>query len=46
LETTRSIDGKSVFKPWHVDDTAHDFQHWKQGLHHFARRIFQPAPTP
>ena len=37
---------KQVPHLWHVDDTAHDFQHWKQGLHHFARRIFQPARTP
>ena len=36
---------KHVPHLWHVDDTAHDFQHWKQGLHHFARRIFQPAHT-
>lgn len=31
---------------WHVDDTAHDFQHWRHGLHHFARRIFQSPHTP
>ena len=37
---------KHVPHLWHVDDTAHDFQHWRQGLHHFARRIFQPARTP
>jgi enterochelin esterase-like enzyme len=37
---------KQVPHLWHVDDSAHDFQHWKQNLHHFARRIFQPAGTP
>lgn len=26
---------------WHVDSHAHDFQHWKKGLFHFAQRIFQ-----
>jgi enterochelin esterase-like enzyme len=36
---------KQVPHLWHVDDSAHDFQHWKQNLHHFARRIFQPART-
>ncbi|HVR36071.1 MAG TPA: alpha/beta hydrolase-fold protein [Methylomirabilota bacterium] len=28
---------------WHVDDHAHDFQHWKKGLHNFAQLIFKPA---
>jgi enterochelin esterase-like enzyme len=28
---------------WHVDDHAHDFQHWKKALYHFAQLIFQPA---
>jgi len=37
---------KRVPHLWHVDDSAHDFQHWKQNLHHLARRIFQPARTP
>jgi enterochelin esterase-like enzyme len=26
---------------WHVDSHAHDFQHWKKGLFHFAQRIFR-----
>jgi enterochelin esterase-like enzyme len=26
---------------WHVDRHAHDFQHWKNSLYHFAQRIFQ-----
>ena len=28
---------------WHVDDHAHDFQHWKKALYQFAQRIFQPS---
>ena len=34
---------KSVPHLWHVDDHAHDFQHWKKGLYHFAQLIFKPA---
>jgi enterochelin esterase-like enzyme len=26
---------------WHVDDHAHDFQHWKKGLYNFAQLIFK-----
>lgn len=26
---------------WHVDDHAHDFQHWKMALYNFAQLIFQ-----
>jgi enterochelin esterase-like enzyme len=26
---------------WHVDSHAHDFEHWKKGLFHFAQRIFK-----
>jgi enterochelin esterase-like enzyme len=36
---------KHVPHLWHVDDSAHDFQHWKQNLHHFGRRIFQAPGT-
>lgn len=25
---------------WHVDDHAHDFDHWKKSLYHFSQRIF------
>lgn len=25
---------------WHVDEHAHDFQHWKKALFHFAQLIF------
>lgn len=28
---------------WHVDEHAHDFQHWKKALYRFAQLIFQPA---
>ena len=28
---------------WHVDEHAHDFQHWKKALYNFAQLIFQPA---
>ena len=28
---------------WHVDEHAHDFQHWKKALHHFAQLIFSPG---
>jgi enterochelin esterase-like enzyme len=28
---------------WHVDDHAHDFQHWKKGLYNISQLIFKPA---
>ena len=31
---------------WHVDDHAHDFQHWKKGLYNFAQLIFKPRAEP
>lgn len=30
---------------WHVDDHAHDFQHWKKGLYNFSQLIFKPTQT-
>jgi enterochelin esterase-like enzyme len=27
---------------WHVDDHAHDFQHWRKALYQFAQLIFKP----
>jgi enterochelin esterase-like enzyme len=27
---------------WHVDDHAHDFQHWRKGLYNFSQLIFKP----
>lgn len=26
---------------WHVDEHAHDFQHWRKALYQFAQRIFR-----
>jgi enterochelin esterase-like enzyme len=34
---------ESVPHIWHVDDHAHDFQHWKKGLYNFAQLIFKPT---
>lgn len=34
---------KNVPHIWHVDEHAHDFQHWKKGLYQFAQLIFKPA---
>ncbi len=34
---------KNVPHIWHVDDHAHDFQHWKKALFNFAQRIFKPS---
>jgi enterochelin esterase-like enzyme len=28
---------------WHVDEHAHDFQHWKNALYNFSKLIFKPA---
>jgi enterochelin esterase-like enzyme len=34
---------KSVPHIWHVDDHAHDFQHWKKALYQFAQLAFKPG---
>lgn len=34
---------KNVPHLWHVDEYAHDFQHWKNGLYNFAQLIFKPT---
>ena len=34
---------KKVPHIWHVDEHAHDFQHWKKALYHFSQLIFKPA---
>lgn len=34
---------KQVPHIWHVDEHAHDFEHWKGGLYHFTQLIFKPA---
>jgi enterochelin esterase-like enzyme len=33
---------KNVPHIWHVDDHAHDFQHWKKALYQFSQLIFKP----
>lgn len=37
---------KNVPHIWHVDEHAHDFQHWKKGLYHFAQLIFSSKAKP
>jgi len=32
---------KNVPHTWHVDDHAHDFQHWKKALYQFSQLIFK-----
>lgn len=32
---------KNVPHIWHVDEHAHDFQHWRKALYHFGQLIFQ-----
>jgi enterochelin esterase-like enzyme len=34
---------KSVPHIWHVDEHAHDFQHWKKALYLFSQLIFKPT---
>jgi len=34
---------KNVPHIWHVDEHAHDFQHWKKALYQFSQLIFKPA---
>ena len=34
---------KNVPHIWHVDEHAHDFQHWKKGLYNFAQLILKPG---
>lgn len=34
---------KDVPHIWHVDNHAHDFQHWKKALYQFSKLAFQPA---
>ncbi|HEY2952984.1 MAG TPA: alpha/beta hydrolase-fold protein, partial [Verrucomicrobiae bacterium] len=34
---------KNVPHTWHVDEHAHDFQHWKIGLYNFSQLIFKPV---
>ncbi|MDB6129654.1 MAG: hypothetical protein JWM04_761 [Verrucomicrobiales bacterium] len=32
---------KNVPHTWHVDEHAHDFQHWKKGLYNFSQLLFK-----
>jgi len=34
---------KNVPHIWHVDEHAHDFQHWKKGLYNFSQLVFKPT---
>jgi enterochelin esterase-like enzyme len=34
---------KNVPHIWHVDEHAHDFQHWKKALFQFSQLIFNPT---
>ena len=34
---------KNVPHVWHVDEHAHDFQHWKKALFHFSQLAFKPT---
>ena len=34
---------KGVPHIWHVDDHAHDFQHWKKALFQFSQLAFKPS---
>jgi enterochelin esterase-like enzyme len=34
---------KNVPHVWHVDEHAHDFQHWKKALYQFSQLIFKPT---
>jgi esterase/lipase superfamily enzyme len=34
---------KNIPHIWHVDDHAHDFDHWRKGLYNFSQLIFKPS---
>lgn len=34
---------KNVPHIWHVDEHAHDFNHWRKALYQFSRLIFKPG---
>jgi enterochelin esterase-like enzyme len=36
---------KGVPHIWHVDEHAHDFQHWKKALYNFSQLIFKPGSS-
>lgn len=39
----RYLKEKDVPHIWHVDEHAHDFEHWKKALYNFAQLIFKRA---
>jgi enterochelin esterase family protein len=41
LRTHTYLKAKDVPHIWHVDDNAHDFNHWKNSLYWFAQQIFK-----
>ncbi len=41
LRTHAYLKEKNVPHIWHVDDNAHDFNHWKNSLYWFAQQIFK-----
>jgi len=41
LRTHTYFKEKGIPHIWHVDDTGHDFNHWKNSLYWFAQQIFQ-----
>ncbi|MGO8676745.1 MAG: alpha/beta hydrolase-fold protein [Limisphaerales bacterium] len=41
LRTHTYLKEKNVPHIWHVDDNAHDFNHWKNSLYWFAQQIFK-----
>jgi enterochelin esterase-like enzyme len=34
---------RNVPHVWHVDEHAHDFNHWKKALYNFSQLVFQPV---
>jgi enterochelin esterase-like enzyme len=41
LRTHHYCTEKNIPHIWHVDDNAHDFNHWKNSLYWFAQQLFK-----
>ncbi len=41
LRTRAYLKEKGVPHIWHVDDSAHDFNHWKSSLYWCAQQLFR-----
>jgi S-formylglutathione hydrolase FrmB len=41
LRTHRYAKEKNISHIWHVDNNAHDFNHWKSSLYWFSQQIFR-----